>query len=44
MSVTYEVPSAPDLVLPTHEIPIEESVERIVKELSKRGFFGSLEK
>jgi bifunctional enzyme CysN/CysC len=38
VSATYEVPTSADLVLPTHEISVEESVERIVKLLKSRGF------
>jgi bifunctional enzyme CysN/CysC len=33
----YEVPEDADLVLPSHEISVEECAERIVAELTKRG-------
>ena len=35
----YEPPSNPDLVLPTHEISIEESVERMLRLLEDKGAF-----
>ncbi|CAN5386960.1 sulfate adenylyltransferase subunit CysN [soil metagenome] len=42
-SVSYEVPASPDFVLPTHDISIDESVDRIVAELTRRGFLTSPE-
>jgi bifunctional enzyme CysN/CysC len=39
VSAAFEPPSNPDLVLPTHEISIEQSVERVVELLEGRGFF-----
>jgi bifunctional enzyme CysN/CysC len=38
VSATFEVPPNPDLTLPTHEIRVEESVDRIVALLKQRGF------
>src|SRR4051812_21117448 len=38
VSAAFEPPASPDLVLPTHEIPVAESVERIVTLLRDRGF------
>ncbi|MEX2326662.1 MAG: adenylyl-sulfate kinase, partial [Pseudomonadales bacterium] len=35
----YEEPTEPDIVLPTHEISVEESVERLLKLLEQRGTF-----
>ncbi|MDA8376468.1 MAG: sulfate adenylyltransferase subunit CysN [Planctomycetia bacterium] len=37
VSATYEVPTNSDLVLPTHEITVEQSVERIVTLMKTRG-------
>lgn len=39
VNLTYEVPSNPDLVLPTHEIDVEDSVERLIKLLEDKGAF-----
>jgi bifunctional enzyme CysN/CysC len=36
VSAAYEAPAAPDLVVPTHEISLEESVERILAFMKKR--------
>jgi bifunctional enzyme CysN/CysC len=41
VSSDYEIPTTADLVLPTHEITIEESVERIVTLLKTRGFLAA---
>ncbi|MDB5322417.1 MAG: cysNC [Phycisphaerales bacterium] len=41
ISATYEVPEHPDLALPTHEIEVEESVDRIVALLKSRGFIST---
>src|SRR4051794_16707918 len=38
VSADYEPPANPDLVLPTHEISVEQSVERILAALKARGF------
>ena len=38
VSAAFEPPAAPDLVLPTHEIPVEQSVDRILTLLKERGF------
>jgi bifunctional enzyme CysN/CysC len=38
VSALYEVPKEPALVLPTHELPIDECVSRIMTLLAKRGF------
>ncbi len=38
ISAAFEPPPAPDLTLPTHEIAVEESVDRIVALLQSRGF------
>jgi bifunctional enzyme CysN/CysC len=37
ISAAYEPPAAPDLVLPTHELPVDECVERIMSLLNERG-------
>ncbi len=39
VNAPYDVPESPDLVLPTHEISVEESVDRIVALLEERGVF-----
>jgi bifunctional enzyme CysN/CysC len=36
VSAPYETPSAPDLVLPTHELSVEQGVERIWELLQQR--------
>ena len=38
VSAAFEEPKDADLVLPTHEIPVEQSVERIIALLRQRGF------
>jgi bifunctional enzyme CysN/CysC len=38
VSAAFEPPAAPDLVLPTHELPVEQSVDRILSLLRERGF------
>jgi bifunctional enzyme CysN/CysC len=38
VTAEYEAPKSADLVLPTHQISVEESVERIVEMLKQRGF------
>ena len=40
VSAAFEPPLKPDLDLPTHQISVEESVERIVKLLKERGVIG----
>jgi bifunctional enzyme CysN/CysC len=40
VSAAFEEPRAADLVLPTHELAVEEGVERIVAMLRERGFIG----
>ena len=40
ITAPYEAPSAPHLSLPTHEISLEESVDRIVALLEERGLLG----
>ena len=40
VSAAFEPPTKPDLQLPTHQISVEESVERIVKLLKERGVIG----
>ncbi len=37
VSSLYEQPAAPDLVLPTHELPVNECVDAILKLLEERG-------
>jgi bifunctional enzyme CysN/CysC len=37
VTAPYEVPEDPAIVLPTHQISVEEAVERIVNELRRRG-------
>ncbi|MBD3649120.1 MAG: adenylyl-sulfate kinase, partial [Pseudomonadales bacterium] len=39
VNLPYEEPQNPDLILPTHEISVEESVERLLKLLEDRGAF-----
>ncbi len=39
MNAPYDVPEDADIVLPTHEIPVEESVERLIKLLEEKGAF-----
>ena len=39
VSFPYEVPEDADLILPTHEITVEESVERLIELLEKTGAF-----
>ena len=38
ISSPYEVPESPDVTLPTHEISVSESVDRIMAMLKKRGW------
>jgi bifunctional enzyme CysN/CysC len=38
VSASYEPPTNPDLVVPTHELSVAESVERILALLQSRGF------
>ncbi len=40
VTATYEAPASPDLVLPTHEISVEESVDRLIAFLKSRGMLG----
>ncbi|HEV7297831.1 MAG TPA: sulfate adenylyltransferase subunit CysN [Tepidisphaeraceae bacterium] len=40
VSATYEPPTDADLVLPTHEMPVEECVTKILDLLKARGFIG----
>jgi bifunctional enzyme CysN/CysC len=37
VNLNYEAPENPDLVLPTHELSVEDSVERLVKLLEDKG-------
>ncbi|MEX2171992.1 MAG: sulfate adenylyltransferase subunit CysN [Pirellulales bacterium] len=37
VSAPYETPESPDLVLPTHELKVNQCIERIVKLLEERG-------
>ncbi|HTO55813.1 MAG TPA: sulfate adenylyltransferase subunit CysN [Myxococcota bacterium] len=37
VSAPYDVPSAPDLVLATHELGVEECVDRVIRLLEQRG-------
>ena len=39
VNLPYDTPERPDVVLPTHEISIEDCVERLVKELEERDAF-----
>ena len=41
LSTPYEPPENPDLVLPTGTLPVEESVTRLLAELTQRGFLPS---
>ncbi len=38
VSAAYEPPTRADLILPTHELSVEQSVDRIVEYLKQRGF------
>jgi bifunctional enzyme CysN/CysC len=38
VSAVFEEPTHADLILPTHEISVNQSVERIIKEMKDRGF------
>ncbi len=40
VNTRYEPPEQPDLVLPTHEIAVDESVRRIIRLLEDRGLIG----
>ncbi len=40
VSAAYEPPTAPDLVLPTHEWPVTRSVEAVIELLEARGLLG----
>lgn len=40
VSADYEAPATPDLVLPLHEISVEECAERVVNLLEERGALG----
>jgi bifunctional enzyme CysN/CysC len=40
VSAAFEEPTQPDLVLPTHELPVEQCIERIVALLRERRFIG----
>jgi bifunctional enzyme CysN/CysC len=40
VSAPYDVPSHPDLVLPTHELPLDACVDRILGLLEERGVLG----
>jgi adenylylsulfate kinase len=44
VNVPYERPESPTLTLPTAEIPVGESVNRILALLGERGFFPLLRK
>ena len=37
VSAPYDVPSAPDLVLPTHELDVDACVDRVIRLLEQRG-------
>ena len=39
VSFPYEAPEDADLILPTHEITVEESVEKLIELLEKTGAF-----
>ena len=40
VSAAYEPPPEPDLVLPAHELTVDECVDRLVVLLRERGFIG----
>ena len=40
VSIEYESPANPDIVLPLHELSVEECAERVVKLLEERGVIG----
>jgi adenylylsulfate kinase len=37
----YEAPEKPDLLLPTHQLSIAESVQKVIEELQKRGLLSA---
>jgi bifunctional enzyme CysN/CysC len=37
VSAAFEIPKDPDLVLPTHQISIDDGVERVMDVLRRRG-------
>ncbi|MFI5314443.1 MAG: sulfate adenylyltransferase subunit CysN [Myxococcota bacterium] len=37
VSAPYDVPASPDLVLPTHELDVDECVDRVIRLLEQRG-------
>jgi bifunctional enzyme CysN/CysC len=37
VSASYDVPTAPDLVLPTHELDVDQCVDRVIRLLEQRG-------
>jgi adenylylsulfate kinase-like enzyme len=37
VSAPYDVPTAPDLVLPTHELDVDACVDRLVRLLESHG-------
>jgi len=39
VNLPYDIPTSPDVVLPTHEISVEDCVERLVQILEERGAF-----
>ena len=39
VNLPYDTPTSPDVVLPTHEISVEDCVERLVQILEERGAF-----
>jgi len=41
VTAPYEAPASPDLMLPTHEMDVDECVERILAALSDRGIIGT---
>ena len=41
VTAAFEEPKAPDLVLPTDEITVEQSVDRIMALLKERGFISA---
>ena len=41
VTAPYEVPRQPDLVLPSHELTVEQCVDRIVAHLERVGVLGS---
>jgi adenylylsulfate kinase-like enzyme len=36
--ISYEAPTSPDIILPTHDLAVQDRVDRLIDELDRRGF------